>query len=480
MTERELDELLYQSAGQLPADGPDSLPPAPWRRALKLICWGMAQTTITLNFLLLQYILPTVGAVLLCLGFRSLRRENRWFRFAYALSILLALYRGVLDVLLATPIFTAHSALNYLSGLAGWLMNLALFFSLWWGLKEVFLRAGLPAKTGAAGGMVICYFLLFLLALVNASGWLLLLPVLILWICLLVGLFKTSRALDQAGYAITPAPVRLSNGKVLLVSLGTVLLAVLACLFIFSRYPVEAVPAQAETGQADLRRELLGPGFPEEVLRDLTDQEVALLDGAEAVTIKSFSSRWDTEAEIDRLSTRFIQAELPDDMVRYFFWFSWNEAPEHRLRESLEVIPSWQGEAILPRPQLQGRLLWEYEGQLLQTPLSSQRKGQNQNSFFFGSTSYTSYSVDFSLPRQGEHIRGYVTCEARIQRPELVTNYNAEARYVHQQRLLSYPWGSPLQHQYKGWDNNDRAFPAQQFLVMFTLNDNTSGPKSPS
>ena len=317
--------------------------------------------------------------------------------------------------------------------------------------------------------MVICYFLLFLLALVNASGWLLLLPVLILWICLLTGLFKTSRALDHAGYAIQPAPVRLSNGRVLAVSLGALLLAVLACLLIFSRYPVEASATQLETGQKELRQELLGLGFPEEVLADLTDQEVALLDGADAVMVKSDLSRWDTRHEIDHISTYFIQVELPDDMVRYFVWFSWDEGPSSRLRESLEIIPDWTHEAILPPSALQGRLLWDEAGQLYQSLLLGKYGNQTQSSIFFGTSSHQSFRVNFSLPRRGEHIRGYVTYEARMQVPELIFNYNAEARFVHQENWLSYP--SPIQHQWKGWNNNDEAFPARQFLVMFTLNE---------
>ena len=77
MTDRELDQLLYQGANQFPPEGgQQNEPPTPWRRALLLICWGIALTTITLNFLNLQYILPAVGSVLLCLGFRSLRRET--------------------------------------------------------------------------------------------------------------------------------------------------------------------------------------------------------------------------------------------------------------------------------------------------------------------------------------------------------------------------------------------------------------------
>ena len=96
---------------------------------------------------------------------------------------------------------------------------------------------------------------------------------------------------------------------------------------------------------------------------------------------------------------------------------------------------------------------------------------QTQSSIFFGTSSYQSFSVNFSLPRRGEHIRGYVTYEARIQTPKLATNYNAGAFYVRQEKWFSYPWESPLQHQRKGWNNNDEFFPARQFLVMFTLNE---------
>lgn len=474
MTDRDFDQLLYQGADQLPPKSVEQTSPDPWRQALLLICWGIALTSITLNFLNLQYILPAVGAMLLCLGFRSLRRENGWFRQCYVLSILLALYRGATDLLLATPLAADLSGgWSYLLGLLGWLVSLWLLFALWRALKAVFLRAELPAKTRAAGGMVICYFLLFLLALVNASGWLLLLPVLILWICLLTGLFKTSRALDHAGYAIQPAPVRLSNGRVLAVSLGALLLAVLACLLIFSRYPVEASPTQLETGQKELRQELLGLGFPEEVLADLTDQEVALLDGADAVTVENEPGGFwpNSEDEIDRLSIYFIQVELPEDMVRYFFWFSWDEGPSSRLRESLEIIPDWTHEAILPPSAFQGRLLWEADGHLYQSPLSGGYGSQTQSSIFFGASSHQSFRVNFSLPRRGEHIRGYVTYEARIQFPDELVYYNAEVRYVRQERWLSYPWETPIQHQLDGWNNNDEAFPARQFWTTFVLNE---------
>lgn len=68
------DELLREDAAALPppADGEIT----PWRTAMDRILWGMGLTTITLNFLWLDVLLPAIGAVLLVLGFRTLRREN--------------------------------------------------------------------------------------------------------------------------------------------------------------------------------------------------------------------------------------------------------------------------------------------------------------------------------------------------------------------------------------------------------------------
>ena len=65
--------------------GASSLPPddglveeiTPWRRAMKRALLGIALNLVTLNFWCLNYLLPAIGTLLLLLGFRALRRENR-------------------------------------------------------------------------------------------------------------------------------------------------------------------------------------------------------------------------------------------------------------------------------------------------------------------------------------------------------------------------------------------------------------------
>lgn len=470
MTDRSFDQLLYQGAAQLPPQTVGQDPPDPWRKALWRVCWGLALTTITLNFLDLQYILPALGSVLLYLGFRALRRENGWLRMGYGLSALFLLLRGVITILNATPLVSTSSGWGYVLGMAVWLCNLLLAIALWQGLKEVFPKAGQKPKTGAAGGTVLCYLFLFLLALVSAQG-LLLWPIVLLWLGLLIGLFRVSRSLDQAGYAISPAPVRFSEQRVILVWLGLLLAAVLACLFLFRRYPVEATPAQLEPGQESLRAELVEMGFPEEILADLTDEEVALLEGAQAVDVESSDPQGlGYSDDLDRLAMRFVQVELPQERVRYFLWFSWEEAPDHRLQEGLEIQPNGQNALTMNYDMLpSGRLLWEEEGQLYQAPISGTYEGRTQNSIFFGPSTYNSFAFHFSLPARGERIRGYVSYEAYDAYSGWHI-FNAIANYVHQESWLLYPWETPLQHQWRNWNNTDEVFPARQFLTMFTLN----------
>ena len=95
MTDKQFDQLSEQEFDLYLEDIIDTPPSAdltteftPWRRAMNRILWGTGLTTLTLNFWNLNVILPAIGVVLLLLGYRALRDENRWFKLGYYLSIL--------------------------------------------------------------------------------------------------------------------------------------------------------------------------------------------------------------------------------------------------------------------------------------------------------------------------------------------------------------------------------------------------------
>ena len=129
------DELLQEDAAALPPPSDGAV--NPWQMAMGQILWGMGLTTITLNILYLDYILPALGAVLLVLGFRTLRRENKPLGWCYKLALAALLLRGVIYVLLALPVELGNT-LAYCTAL----VTLALYTCLWRGMVGVSRATG--------------------------------------------------------------------------------------------------------------------------------------------------------------------------------------------------------------------------------------------------------------------------------------------------------------------------------------------------
>lgn len=292
----EFDRLLNADSAQLPPELTRLEPPRPWKKPIGQICWGLALITITLNFLGLNIILPAVGTALLWLGLAPLRRENGGFRFAYACATLYALLRLAGVLFQATPLDhrlvelvvgewnTSSGPVPLYHALRTVFVQLVLVLAvggLWRGLKGVFAQAGQKPRTAAAGGLVVLQALLIPMALIGLEGWLLVGPVLIIWICLVVNLRKLSKSLDQAGYALKPAPMRVSGGPALALWLGLHLLIIAVLPLPFSRLPVNnRTPVSVPEGNSPLRAQLLELGFPEDILDRLDDGELARFEGA--------------------------------------------------------------------------------------------------------------------------------------------------------------------------------------------------------
>ena len=437
---------------------PDALaqPQTLWRYALARICWGLVLTTITLNFFYLQYLLPAVGCVLIYLGLRSLRKANRWLGACHGLSVALLVLRAAILLLDATPAWWAlPDSAGFWTGVLAFLLVFLLLFALWRGLKEIFRQAGQPPKTGSAGALVICWVLIFLLGLMETSIWLVTLPVLILWICLVVGVFKINGALEQAGYTITPAPVRVVGWHLGLFYLVALAAGILICLLCFSRRPVAAVPAAPQTGQTQLRQELAELGFPAELLADLPDEEVARLEGASGVEQKDIWG-WNTADHLEGLDCQVFQVTLPgENTLRFYYFFQWRTPPEQRYRylDGVELIPAHSFNSLSMEVESpRGSLLWEEDGQTLEMELTATAPQVYHDTWSLGTlTSVSSYSycdMVFSLPKEGENLRGYVTWGVSNLREEnFVTSC---ITYIHQLSPLSYPWADPCQAQRLG------------------------------
>lgn len=474
----EFDRLLYQGAEQLPPELAGQEPPKPWKTPVKRICWGLALINITLNFLGLDILLPAVGTVLLWLGLRPLRRENGGFRFAYICATGYALLRLAAAVLRATPFDLAMSQwiavewntsagtvpLYYVLRAAALQLLLTLAAGgLWRGMRAVFTAAGQKPRTAAAGGLVVLEALMIPLALIGLEGWLLVGPLLLLFILLLWALRKLGKSLDEAGYALTPAPAKFPGGLALAVWLGAPLAAVAILTLVFARLPVpDRTPVyDPSDGTLPLRGELLELGFPEELLSKLPDGAVSRFQGAYGLTVKGQDGS--DGGNPDGIPST-VMLEVPVRDGRYGFrtvylaYLRWSgeEASGGGYKEGILVSPDWHGVTVHTSCP-DGALEWrDSDGTFHTAPLSFRFRSDNSG--------MVSYRADFSLPKGADGpVEGWVFWESVPSSPETLTVYNYQLALAHQLTPWQYPYRLPSdvlasQSGRIGWRVNDQLY----------------------
>ena len=123
---------------------------------------------------------------------------------------------------------------------------------------------------GFFGGVMFLIFALYQYRGLLAWG------VAISYVCILRSLYTLSGALDEAGYAVSPAPVRVSDTAAKRIYAGVMVLALLLGFCFFGSYPMDwkTVTASEKPEVQAVRQELLELGFPEHILDDLTEEDL--------------------------------------------------------------------------------------------------------------------------------------------------------------------------------------------------------------
>lgn len=494
MTDADFEAMLARSVPDVP---PEEIVAevTPWRRAMNRILFGMALCAITLNFLCLNYILPAIGTVLLLLGFRALRQENRWLGGCFAITVIRAAYffatlilnTTILQSAVFTPaVTTALTAVNAV-------LLLALYFCFWRGLLAVQKKAGLPAQTGGALALIVWYALVCVLAAVHYTGWIVPIAMLVGYGCILRSLCRLSGALDEAGYAIAPQPVRVTDRCLVLVLAAALLIGGALGYLFGSSYPMDWQPADASTqAQTEAtRQQLLDLGFPEAVLNDLTPEDIAACGGALRVVTKTEdypvndgrnvlweaynekNERYyvqDTVYDVKELRLTGVAVQLPGERETWmvFHHFLWTTDPGFYGTEAIQIRPAYRSipEGWSAAGDVTGRVLYDRGGQTFAAPYASfGARTFTANTILWGEQTNTDLFAAFSLPRHAEHARGYVaysTTEA------LDGNILSSGEYyTHQQSWLQYPVVTAMEKRLTAAWGDTGAFRTVQDVLQF-------------
>lgn len=465
-----LDEMIEQGLGEIvPGEGVVE-EVNPWREPIGRIAAGMALTGITLNFLYLQYLLPTLGAALQYLGFRTLRRSGPAFRIAWGLSLVELVWHAVWLMLSASP-WRLEGVTAYALGLAGMAVQIARLLLLRAGLRDVCRRAEVEPKGDPLRAAVIWQVLIAVLAFSPlAQSWLAAIPMIIAFVLIIRSLVRVGGSLGGAGYCFVDAPVRVSSGVMkwgyLLGCFALVLLT--SAVVNHPRLDAQPVPAQ---GEAETRQALAALGLPENVLADLSDEHVRALEGALHVDVQqemmSFYSSTTTEiqkadADADRLCAYIIYIELPGSRMAVLNYFDWQQGGAYW---GDAVMLGWQDTYEYLTGQIGGALLYEKNGQAYTAPIPRLNNGVvTTTDWFSGIQSYPRITGTVSYPFGAQNQRGYVLYILQLRDLNVVgiTRGNTWITYRHRLQPFSLPYQTPAELT-SGWTDNT----LQQRLGLF-------------
>lgn len=502
MREHERESARDDAFEALLAQSVDELPPeeivadvTPWRRAMERVLFGLALCMVILNFWCLNYLLPAIGTVLLLLGFRALRRENPWLGGCFVCAVLRA--ACVFPSLILNTTILPSDAFRSAAAAVSAALMLALLLCFWQGLRAVRRKAGLPAQGGGAGALLVWYVLMCVLAAVHYTGLLVPIAMLVGYGCILRSLFRLSRALDEAGYAIAPQPVRVTDRCIALVLAAALGIGCTLGYLFGGSYRMDWQPADAseQTQTAAIRQQLLDLGFPEAVLNDLTPEDIAACDGALRVVVETEdypvndgrNVLWetynekheryyvqDTVYDVRELRLTSVGVQLPgaQETWRVYHHFLWTTDPGFCGTEVLQIWPADENmqDGWRFAGDVTGRVLYDRDGQTFTASYHTLgRQTYTADSVFFGQRTNSDLFAPFSMPRHAEHARGYVAyTAAAVQSGYLL---NSWCNYTHQQSLLQYPAVTAMEKRMTSAFGNTGAFYTVQHALQFFPED---------
>lgn len=460
MDEQDFDALLSRSLPELPPEDIVART-VPGKKALNRILVGYFLSTFTINGLGLNLILPVIGQILMLLGFRALQHENRWFSACYVFAVLQAFLRFgklILDTtIFDLPFEDPQSAANafYIALALQVLLTVVSLLCFWRGLRTVQKACGIRSKAIGVLALLAWNLLLCAVFVAQARGqfiggytllFLLVSLIIILWM-----IARQAKALDATGYVLQPAPLRLSDRTLTLIILAILAIGCTCGHLFFSSYDMDwqTVDSTESAATSETKSQLAALGFPEDILDDLTPEDLARCHGAEQVvvdarTLNSENPTFDNGDYDIRLTNVIVLVPGDTPRVILFNHFSWLSTPKFYGTAALNILPTYEVSAELWRLEdgPTGRILYDDGDDSFVADYHSIEMRTVTSNLFRNVAPSPSLYASFIFPNQGTRQRGYITYTI-APRAILPEGYRqagySQMTYMHQKKRFLYP-----------------------------------------
>ncbi len=458
----ENDAELSQLVGAIPPTDTITKSISPWRKATRQMLIGFALTAVVPQIFPLNLIFPVAGSISLFLGFRSLRKENRWFFFGFILSCIILGFEAVSIFLNSSLVrYTSESSAPFSAMSLGSLLLVFLTsVSISAGIITVKKRLGYYSSALSPFALVGIMTLIIFLALINFTG-VLTFFVLIAYVLVFICLVRLSKSLDEIGYSIKIAGAVNSDKTVATICLGLAFLISLTGYVFFARYPMEWKP-QVKTENAqieEIKTNLLSLGFPEDVLSDLKDEDILECENASFVTVNTDYQAFNNGRKVSKTigNTIHIHTEYDEEEVLFTFvtvlvneekneWkvfhhFKWVIDKGYFGTEGISLEPSRARFTVTEEPS--GQVLYDMDDVTYTSPfLNEGEQTYKSTSVFHNGQTMNMYFAEFSYPLKGQAKRGYVTYTTSAS--DGTYSSNSILCYAHNKTTFQYPVKSAI------------------------------------
>ncbi len=405
----------------------------PWSEPIGLITWGLAISMFQLNFLYLQYILPTVGVLLLYFGFRSLRDENVWFKLCWLLSILRLVEHLIFIFIEATPLTNWNKLFFYGMGFA---VQMAILLLLRKALKTSIDSAGRTPQGDPLITAGLWMSILYFIALVHMMvGLIIVIILLISFILILRSLFNVGEYLDDSGYYFKVSPVKVSSNLFSVIFISFVLF-IIAIGCIASNHLKVSAQEYKKPEMTQLRDELVTKGFPSDLLQVLSEQDIEAMKNVRDIQVPKISDNLDSIISFrnDKMEPKVVFVRTKENVIYVLQYFRWVEGNAH-WQDGFQIIPDSNAQEI---QLISSGLMFEKKNKTYLAPFPRIKCENTSYRSFFGENQawqiYGAYNFPFGTKNQ----QGYILYSYSI--PEQPFVIGSFVNYVHNRQPFMLPY----------------------------------------
>lgn len=429
MNDMELEELLKTQFNELPPEDYMVNDITPWKMGMKYIFWGLFLSLMGIEiFINIASLTKYIGYICLLIGFRSIRRENKFFKIGYISSLILNI-RNIIYILLNTSIWKEHilEPVKEIDFIVYFIAHGLIYVCVWLGIWKVENKVGKDKNSKVPMLLPAFYVALVIMAVLNTQG-----IIVILWfalyVWLIVSLYKIYRTLENSGFVINASLIKIPN-CVIIITMIVVTIIGRIIVNSFNKYPMAWEKYEVEhTVEIDnMKEQLINQGLPEFVVNDLSPEDIKKCAAATLVMLDVDGNVTTCKKEelLNIMSYAFCMDEKTGRLkvIHYFMW------EDESTFYGTEAI-TYSGTDIVNGENFAGYVMYD-EGDVTYKAPYYDMEYETVNSFFGPESSlFTGFSFD----KKGKNCRGYLTYETECEIHE-----NVSIDYYHQNWMIIYP-----------------------------------------